>query len=340
VKDTTTTDGELLIPDQNIVAQAFESDEKVGEILSAIERACRALHLSVATPADRRFIGSMAYKISRTKTAMDSIGKGLTEEAKKLIDTINARRRVAVTRLDALRDEIRKPLDDWEAADDLRKDRIKTRIADAFGLRHLPETSAELRAMQDHAIAIELDDTWQEFLEDATKQKDAFVRLLGGKIADAVRIEEREAELELERQAQAAELARLREAEAQRQREDEVARAARAEVEAENAALRAQLEAMQQQALPSPVFEPVEPMLDTPAPVQDVQISPDTAGLVRVTITTAPILQRLQGMSATARAIYEAILTVLEPTETDDEAATALTEAVMSGDIPHVTWSV
>lgn len=354
MKDTATTDNELLIPEVNIVAQAYDADEKITAIIEAIEKDVKAEVYTVETAVGRKRIASQSYKISRSKTAMDKVGADLIEEANKLVKTINGRRNIVKTRFDTLRDEIRKPLTEWEERDNQRKTALVERINTSFGLRVFPVTSAELRALQDATIAIELDESWQEYLEDATKAKDAFLRLLAGKITDAQRIEEREAQLERERQAQAEELARLREAEAQRQADAEAAaeiqRKAdeeKAKADAQIAALKAELEAMRQQPLPEPLgvtgskpgmlivdevsAEPVK-KIDTPAPADEVSVGEPVDHHNPLGIGRPP----RAAIFTKEEQITAAVLAVIIECETQEAAAAEIASAICAGQIPHV----
>jgi hypothetical protein len=56
----------------------------------------------------------MAYSVARTKTYIDSIGKELVSHYKEAPKKIDSVRKFARDSLDYLRDEVRKPLDEWE----------------------------------------------------------------------------------------------------------------------------------------------------------------------------------------------------------------------------------
>ncbi|RGP37936.1 hypothetical protein [Pseudotabrizicola alkalilacus] len=223
------------------------------------------------------------------------------------------------------------------------------RINTCFGLRPFPQSSAELRALQDATIAIELDDSWQEYLEEATKAKDNFLRLLAGKITDAVRVEEREAELERERQAQAAELERLREAQAAREREDALRKeeeekqaAVLAAKDAELAAMKAQLEAALQK--PAPVAEPAPVEVEsTPSPTVEKINAPTTGDSVPAPAAFEPMVI---GRDFVAKAsgplfteeqqIAAAILAILKECTSRQASASEIASAIIAGQIPHV----
>lgn len=350
MKDTK-EENALLIPSIEIVAKAFESEESLEAIISAIEKECKAEHYTVATREGRDRIKSQAYKIARSKTAIDNVGKGLTEEATALIKKINGRRNLASSRLDALKDEIRAPLTEWEAADDKRKQDIKDRINASFGLRALPESSAALRALQDSTIAVELDDTWQEFLEEATKAKDNFLRHLAAKIHDAERAEQREREIAAEREAQRLELERLRAAEEERKKAEEeraaeqrLQDAIQAEKDAEIAKLRAELDAMKQQPMPAPVGivgrnatiavldEVAADASSNEVEKNETPAFPD-CGDNFVTIDAA-------NMGDVRRSIASQILALIDDCETHEAAADAVAAAITQGKISYVQVAI
>lgn len=226
------TDGALIVADKATVALAYESDESIQALIRKIETDLRAEVMTADTKEGRDRIKSQAYKIARSKTTMDEIGKGLTEEARGLIDKVNARRKIVTSRLDALKDEIRAPLTAWEKAEDERIAKHKARIASEFGSTVLPTGSAALMAMRSRAESVAIDESWEEFTVEAAQAKADFLRFIGPKIESALALEE-----------QAAELARLREAEAKRKADEARAAAEQAARDAEAKALREAAEA-------------------------------------------------------------------------------------------------
>lgn len=90
------------------------------DILARIAKELKQFTPDISTVAGRKEIASRAYKASRCKTQLDDMGVQLSEDARAKIAAINADRKKSEKFLDALRDEIRKPLDDWQAAEDTR----------------------------------------------------------------------------------------------------------------------------------------------------------------------------------------------------------------------------
>jgi hypothetical protein len=176
-------------------------------------------------------LASLAYKVARSKTALDKMGKDLGESHYKSWKAITSERTRIEKELDALKDEVRKPLTDWENAE---KDRIAAHekaIADIEGMTQFdaPATAADIKFRLDSFTALPPRD-WEEFAKR-------------GEAADAATTNtlKRMYEEARAREAEAAELARLRAeqiAREQKERDDRIAAEAaeRARVEAETKA--------------------------------------------------------------------------------------------------------
>lgn len=94
--------------------QVFTDLSYLESIIDTVkEKTCHIVP-DIYTDKGRKEIASMAYAIARTKTYLDNIGKELVSEYKELPKKIDAGRKFARDALDKLKDEIRKPLDEWE----------------------------------------------------------------------------------------------------------------------------------------------------------------------------------------------------------------------------------
>ncbi|MFT0875097.1 hypothetical protein VRZ08_00945 [Rhodopseudomonas sp. G2_2311] len=89
----------------------------VAQIVDAIEAQVRAEAFDVTTEAGRKHVKSVAYKVARSKTILDEIGKEHVAEIKKQSAGIDAERKALRDRLDALKGEISRPVDEWEEAE-------------------------------------------------------------------------------------------------------------------------------------------------------------------------------------------------------------------------------
>ncbi|MES3570043.1 hypothetical protein QDR03_05375 [Enterobacter hormaechei] len=119
----------VVIEKQNAMA-VFTTKEQLDPIIEAIEKEARSLVPDVSTRKGRDAIASMAHKVARSKTYIDNAGKDLVAELKALPKQIDESRRIVRERLDALKDEVRRPLTEWEA----EQERI--RVEEAWNAMH------------------------------------------------------------------------------------------------------------------------------------------------------------------------------------------------------------
>ena len=148
--------------------EVFSKPEGIEDVLSRLEREVRAIPTDPTTEAGRDAIKSLAYKVSRSKTALDQAGKDVQADAKRVVDVVNAGRREIVARLDALRDEVRKPVNDYEAREKARVDDLRGRIADIQQLSAKVE-GAPLDVLRQYLADLEPQRThdFQEFQSQA-----------------------------------------------------------------------------------------------------------------------------------------------------------------------------
>ena len=238
----------------------------VEAIVSKLETEVRSIKTDISTDAGRKEIASIAYKVARSKTALDDMGKNLVADIKAQAGKIDADRRIIRDRLDALKDEVRKPLTDWEDAEKNRVAGHEQALAAMTQLLHTPAAASDdVRRYLDELSRLAQRD-WQEFAARATATADEVRASLNSSLAGMVKREEEAAELarlraeQVEREkkereeriaSEAAERAKV-EAEAKAKREAEQAAAKAAEeqrrVEAEKAAAIARAERAEREA--------------------------------------------------------------------------------------------
>jgi colicin import membrane protein len=236
----------------------------VEKIICTVEAVVRAHKFDASTEEGRAEIKSIAYKVARSKTALDDMGKEHVAELKRAAGVVDADRRTIRDRFDALRDEVRKPVDDWEAAEEAR---INAHVAELETLKNLcqfetPEPCLdEIDARIAEATRLRARD-WEEFAERAGDLLEKVSPTLISLRATVVQRNEERAELERLRKAEAerAEAERLqREREEQeriarerQEREERIAReaaeAAERKAEEGKEELRRQVEFNQQEA--------------------------------------------------------------------------------------------
>ncbi|MFG6604665.1 MULTISPECIES: hypothetical protein [unclassified Sulfitobacter] len=210
----------LALPVGTDLTAIFAKPEQVDDMISRIEAEARSHAPDLSTAKGRKAIASLAHTVARSKTTLDAAGKSLTDDARKQIALVDAERRKIRERLNALKAEVRKPLDDWEAAEEAR---IK-RLTDA--LQSLTPAPVQMRDTEtitaeiDRIKAIAIDDSWAEYQEIADAKKEHALKDLA-QWYDAAKV----------REDQAAELARLRVEAEERARKDAEEAAAKEEAE-------------------------------------------------------------------------------------------------------------
>jgi len=230
------TAGDLaVLNDQTKVA--LLTDEKAFEdLLDKIRTEVRSHVPDLTTDKGRKAIASLAHKVTKTKTALDEAGKSLTEDLRKQVKTVDDSRRKIREKLDELRDEARKPLTDWEEAEDARQERVKAALSRLESLTAIQVDDdsdvVALRLEEAEAFAIDPDE-FRETAEIAQVAKAKAVETLTTYHARLVQQEADRAELaRLQREAEEREKAEAARREEERREREEAERRQREEAEA------------------------------------------------------------------------------------------------------------
>lgn len=173
----------------------------------------------LTTEKGRKRIASLAHQVARSKTAVDGFGRAYLKRLKEMPKAIEAELREFTTAMDALRDEVRKPLDDWEAEQAAKK-AAQQAIIDQIIERYTLPADATAEEIRGRLAALEAEPIPEEIgdrLEEAEFKVKHGVTVLGEALAKREQYEADQAELERLRQEQAAREEQDRIAEAQRQ---------------------------------------------------------------------------------------------------------------------------
>ncbi len=178
------------------------------EIVDEIERLAKAHKPDLSTATKRKEIASMANKVARSKTFIDAIGKELVADIKEQAKCIDAERKRARDRLDELKEAVRKPLTDWEAAEEAKQREIEECLSKIALMSHIEygAKSDQIKASMDEVKNIQPSCGWGDCADMAEKAlKDAHDKM-GFALEAAIENEKREAELEALRSQIAQEL--------------------------------------------------------------------------------------------------------------------------------------
>lgn len=218
----------------------------VRTILDGIRQQVATFSGDISTDKGRKEIASLAYKIARSKTALDGLGKQLTDQYRQQAEKVHEERRLITKELDDLALQVRKPLTDWENAEKARvaeHEAALRQLAD-FGVGgELSSADVQLRLEQAKAFAAGRD--WQEFKLRASDYMASLTDHLDRRYQLALQREEAE-RVAAEQAAREAEERRQREERERLEREAriaaEAAEKARKEAEERAAAERRELE--------------------------------------------------------------------------------------------------
>ena len=237
---------ELEIADQNIVVSAFRTPGGTAELFERIAQEARSHVPDVTTKKGRDQIGSLALKISKSKTFIEKCGKELVADQKAQIKLIDDDRIATVKKFDELRNEILAPRDAWEQAEKDRVAKHENAIQAIKGFANNDFLITANSSMIEGAIAAlndrVIDSSYEEYEEQAKLAKFETIETLRNALIETLALEAERAELERLRQAEQARL--------QREHEERIAREAaeKATREAEEKA-RFQAERVQREKL-------------------------------------------------------------------------------------------
>ncbi|MDT7342883.1 hypothetical protein [Citrobacter freundii] len=200
----------------------------------------------LSTAKGRARIASLAAQVSRSKTAVEKPGRDYLRHLKEAVKPAEAELRRFVSACDEMRDEVRRPLTEWEA----EQERIKAEEAmnamhvEALEMNIKFDRELEAKFEADHEMALLMNDAFDREAkakaEEAERQRIAHEEELKRQAEEKAK---REAEEKIERER--AESAR-REAElkfkAEQAERDRIAAEQKAEAEKKDAADRAERE--------------------------------------------------------------------------------------------------
>lgn len=206
--ETVSTDLIISLPAVPNVA-TFTDEKEFDKLYDAILKKIADHKPDVSTKKGRDEIASLAYKVAKTKVALDKQGLALTGEWRENTKKVNATRTKIEDRLVELQTKVRQPLTDWETAEASRLEKHQAKLDFLLSLITTPLglPSGELKDMLKVVDETVIDDAWEEFQDRAAIAKQDATTALSRLIETAEKQE-----------ADAAELAELRAAQVERDR--------------------------------------------------------------------------------------------------------------------------
>jgi len=223
---------ELQVLEQNVIVQAFATQGGSLLLVDRIAEEARKHVPDVTTKKGRDAIGSLAAKVSKSKTLAEKYAKDLVAEEKARIKLVDDDRIQFVKRMDALRDEILAPRDAWEQAE---KDRVAKhehhiatiRMVSALATAADSEWTAltikeAIETLENRVI----DSSFEEYEEQAKLAKFETLEVLRKALGVREKFEAEQAELERLRIAEQQRIQQEREAQIAREAAEKATREA------------------------------------------------------------------------------------------------------------------
>lgn len=214
----------------------FENKDGVRQIIDRLREEVKSVVPDVTTAKGRKEIASLAHKVARSKTTLDGLGKELVAGIKEKAKVIDASRKLARDELDALKAEVRKPLDDWEAAEAARVKKHEDAIAvikEYMNPCHSEMSSDLINSYWHDLESLEPDDSFEEFFAEAESAYKSAISYLKQCHQNAARREADQAELESLRKEAAEREEAERKAKAEQEQKERDERLQREAAEAE-----------------------------------------------------------------------------------------------------------
>ena len=204
------------VPSKETALQVYSAANGLDPFLQKIREEIDAFVPDISTRKGREAVASIAYKVARSKTALDNVGKELVAELKEVPKKIDAERKRMRDLLDGWQAEVRQPLTEWEQREEARKAKHQAGI-DQISLRLECRDldAAELRSNIAWLEGMTIGESWEEYEVEASRAKDKALAAL----RDALVVREKY-------EAEQAELAELRRKLAEQEQKDREARIA------------------------------------------------------------------------------------------------------------------
>jgi len=119
-----------IMPLDNVNSVKIFSEGGLDDLLAKIDKEARSHVPDLKTDKGRKAIASIAAKVAKSKTYLDSLGKELVSGWKNQARAVDNERKKMRDTLDDLKSDVRKPLTDWEDAENIRVESIQKEIND------------------------------------------------------------------------------------------------------------------------------------------------------------------------------------------------------------------
>lgn len=153
--------------------EAFQTGDGLKEIVQRARDVVEDFEHDMTTAAGRKRTASLANRVARFKVKLDGMRKDLVSDWKKKALIVDTNGKVVRDELDKLKIEARKPLTDWEQAEEERVNKLNNRILriDRFLVFDKTPTLDELIARVEEVKSYIIDESFEDFVIDAEMRR-------------------------------------------------------------------------------------------------------------------------------------------------------------------------
>ena len=188
---------ELITIEPSDALKVFTMDKAIEPYLAKVRAEIDAFVPDITTISGRKQVASMSFKVAKVKTYLEGVGKDLADEQKLIPKKIDACRKYIRDTLDTWKDEVRKPLTDWEQAEEDRVKRHEDAIAAIKANSNPPhdENLTTLRALLRTVEAVDVGPQCEEYEAAYATEREQGIQRLTVAIAAREKYEAEQAEL-------------------------------------------------------------------------------------------------------------------------------------------------
>lgn len=236
------------VPPKETALAVYSAPNGLEPWLQKIRDEVLAFVPDTSTRKGREAIASIAFKVAKSKVALDDAGKKLVAELKEVPKLIDAERKRMRETLEALQDQVRRPLNEWEEKEADRVAAHKAVIAHIENTDTAGMSAALIGAKVQDLDSLEINQELEEFEADAHRAKAASLVTLRQALADQEQYEADQAELAQRRADDEARTQRERDEQIRREAEERMQREAAEAAQRERDQAEQREKALKQQA--------------------------------------------------------------------------------------------
>lgn len=162
-----TENKDLITIEHKTILEYYKKEKGLEPILDTIRNIVKEFVPDMKTATSRKDITSMAYRVSQSKVVLEGLANKLIDPQKKEVALVTTERIRVAKELDKLRDQIKKPLTDWQNDE---KRRVADLVHKENRIKELGSLGQGINPKYLESYLVELDtlkpdDSWLEFYE-------------------------------------------------------------------------------------------------------------------------------------------------------------------------------